>query len=559
MTVAVDLAVDAGALVAIDDALRLRVRPLGRRGLSPDGQHVLEESRLLVEAEDLDGEGPPSIEIHGLEGIGEPDAVDNRTAVEVNTGSALGTIPIRVSRGGRSILASIEVRPYKLDYQSHYVEMRDQLEELAHNLLLHAWQAAARKRGLQIAEEPTPAELIALLGELWERLRRLFSTIEADPHREVVSAFEVSDLSRARDIRQESIVDLVRHPSHWLTHPQSRPPLPATQSIGGALFTPIKVLEHLAELTYDTAPNRVLAHMLRKLLGAVHEARRITVEDIASDYFPLQAKPSYLRFLGRLAAGIGAIVRTDFLAEAGAVRPGDFSEHILEADPRYRALMDLLRLLHLGISPRIEGRAFAVSEREVWEIFEYWIYLSVTAELLTRDWDALDADTLFRTSDEGLVLGLARGTTATVTFVKDGDRLELTYQRRYVSGRVLAAGTLHTRTHDMQPDIVIRTVDPAGVERIAVIDAKYRLDTDAIGPPQSSIDALHVYHDGIGRTLPTGAFLPAVTMAIAAFPAPSVEEFNGHRYERSLRFGVGGLPFLPGQHGAARALALIGA
>jgi predicted component of viral defense system (DUF524 family) len=552
----VHLSRQGAALEGDEDALRLRLRLLSRRQWPEDGDYVPEESHLQLEAENLDGPEPPEVLLQGLPHAAPEYTEGPRRVVTVQLGSTLGVLPIELRAGPRRATAEVEVRPRKLDYQAHYLAMKSELESLAQNLLLHAWQAAAERHGVEPVQQQTPAELVTLLRELWREVRRTFELIALDPHRDLVSEFEVADVSRAREIGPESLADLVRQPSYWAVHPAGVPPLPSTVKLStGKLVTPVQVLEDRTELSYDTAPNRVVKAGLDLVRRHVREAVRIMATGLPQGHFALDSKEPYEALLGELSRGLGAMLRQDFVAEAGEAQPSDFAQHTLEADPRYRTMSQLLKTLTLGISPRVTGRPFVASEREVWEVFEYWTYLSLVGELLWRGWTPVNGDDVFKVKRSGLVLDLVRGVESVIRMEKGTASVSLYYQRAVKSRSAPKTGALQSRTHEMKPDAML-VIRQGTTERLVVLDAKYRLDPDGINPPQSAIDDVHVYRDGIGRfeKRPDGTFtfLPTVGLGIVAFPSQDPSAFEASRYADSLAHGLGAVSCLPGQQGARR-------
>jgi predicted component of viral defense system (DUF524 family) len=544
------------ALEGEHDGLRLRLRLLGGRSWPDDGNYIPEESYVQLEAEDLDSHDPPEVRVHGLLHTAPEYTDGRRRVVEIQLGSTLGFMPIELRAGPRRATAEVEVRPRKLDYQAHYLAMKSELEELAQNLLLHTWQAAAEQRGVAEVERRTPAELVDLLRQLWLEVRRTFELIALDPHRDLVSEFEVMDVSRAREVGPESLADLVRQPSFWTNHPARTPPLPSTvQLSSGNRVTPMRILEERTELSYDTPPNRVIRSGLHVVRRHVREAMRLVATGLPQGHFALEAKAPYVALLEDLSRGLGGMLRQDFMAEAGEAQRSDFAQHTLEADPRYRLLSQLLKTLTLGISPKVTGRPFVASVREVWEVFEYWAYLSLVAQLLWRGWHPVNGEELFKVKPSGLVLDLVRGVESAIRFARGPDRVTLYYQRAIKSSSAPKTGALQSRTHEMKPDVMLE-VKRGGVERLVVMDAKYRLDPDGINPPQSAIDDVHVYRDAIGRfeKRPDGSFyfVPLVTLGIVAFPSQDPTAFATARYSESLRQGLGAVSCLPGQEGAKR-------
>jgi predicted component of viral defense system (DUF524 family) len=483
-----------------------------------------------------------------------PEYTDGpRRIITLQLGSTLGFLPIELRAGPHRAATEVEVRPRKLDYEAHYLAMKAELEELAQNLLLHSWQAAAERRGVAAVDDPTPSELIGLLRQLWAEVRRTFELIALDPHRDLISDFEVVEASRAREISQESLADLVRQPSYWVEHPSGRPPVPSTVALKtGRLVTPVSVLEDRTELSYDTPPNRVIKAGLDVVRRNIRVALRLIADGLPQGHFGLQAKEPYAALLEELARGLGGMLRQDFIAEAGEAQPNDFAQHTLEADPRYRSMARLFKTLTLGISPKVAGRPFVASVREVWEVFEYWTYLSLVAELLWRGWKPLNGEEVFKVKRSGLVLDLIRGRESVIRFGKGSDSVALYYQRAVKSRSTPKTGALQSRTHEMKPDTLLE-IQREGVNRLVVVDAKYRVDADGVNPPQSAIDDVHVYRDGIGRFVkqPGGSydFLPLVTLGIVAFPSQDPTAFAGNRYALSLRQGLGAVSCLPGQDG----------
>jgi hypothetical protein len=538
-----------------EQGLRLRIRLL--RGRWPDdGDYIPEESYVQIEAEDLDGRQPPELRLQGLAGAAPEYEDGGRRVMHVQLGSTLGLVPIEARCGPRRLAAEIEVRPRKLDYQAHYLAMRSELEALAQNLLIHSWQAAVERRGAARVDTRTPAELVDLLRQLWTEVRRTFELIALDPHRDLVSELEVADASRAREIGGASLADLVRQPAHWVEHPAEAPLMPSTVTLdSGRRVTPVRILEDRTALSYDTAPNRVVKAGLHLVRRNLRGAMRLIDSGLPRGHFALQAQAPYAALLDELSRGLGSMLRQDFLAEAGAAHASDFFQHTLEADPRYRSMAQLLKTLTLGIGPQVTGRPFVASVREVWEVFEYWSYLSLVTELLSRGWSPVNGDDLFKVKPSGLVLDLARGVASVIRLERGADRVAVCFQRTIRSRSAPQTGALQSRTHEMRPDVILQ-IEQGGVERLVVVDAKYRLDADGINPPQSAIDDVHVYRDGIGRfeRAADGShrFVPLVTLGIVAFPSRDPSAFAGNRYFESLEHGLGAVSCLPGQDGASR-------
>ena len=339
-----------------DEGFRLRLRLLGGRSW-PDDEDTSLRNRMWIEAEDLDGQDPPVARLHGLPHAAPEYEDGRRRVIHFQLGSTLGFLPIEIRVGPRHATTEVEVRPRKLDYQAHYLAMKSELEELAQNLLFTPGKPP-----------PSDAALLLLKREHRRSSSAYSRTVGSsaplvrvdafDPHRDLVSEFEVADVSRARELGPESLADLVRQPSYWTDHPLGREPLPSTVTFGtGQLVTPMRILEDRTELLYDTPPNRVIKWGLHTVRRHVRTAMSLVAAGLPQGHFGLEAEAPYVALLEGLSRGLGGMLRQDFMADAGRAVPSDFAQHTLEADARYRSMAQLLKTLTC-ISPKVTGRPF---------------------------------------------------------------------------------------------------------------------------------------------------------------------------------------------------------
>jgi predicted component of viral defense system (DUF524 family) len=139
------------------------------------------------------------------------------------------------------------------------------------------------------------------------------------------------------------------------------------------------------------------------------------------------------------------------------------------------------------------------------------------------------------------VLALRKGLGSSLVLRKESKEVQLIYNRRFLAKK-------SSVTHDMKPDICV-VVSTGDSRKLYIFDAKYKKGSDG-GPKEEDIDKMHTYRDGIGHFKEDGStdreFLRDVEGAYVLFPSTK-EDYMTHRYYKSLRHGIGGIPLIPGE------------
>ena len=66
--------------------------------------------------------------------------------------------------------------------------------------------------------------------------------------------------------------------------------------------------------------------------------------------------------------------------------PASRSTHVARVDARYREVPRAASLLEWGVLQGVGGEPLLMSERETWQIYEYWVYLYLVSTFDTSVW-----------------------------------------------------------------------------------------------------------------------------------------------------------------------------
>ena len=450
----------------------------------------------------------------------------------INFGSQVGQSRFVVEAGGVARFAfAVEVFPSKLDYRRDYEALREDVQEIAAELVLEYLRATYKPGWEAPSGPPGAVAWMLLLRHVVEDLEQALAYVARQPHWETQRAVE------------EHRVDRIRRPDAALRRAIQRG---RGRGVGLVVVAGLPIRERLpgacGRYTLDTPAHRWLAArlaLIRTRLADLHaeEARR---------------RPSLRqrRVLDELAAMQHRIVRLARLAvigEAEGAPPEEPPLRLLTA-PGYREAYRACLRLQQGLS--LQGGPLHLGLKELHLLYEYWCFLTLVrlaAEAVgCRD----PLRSLIAVEQSGLRLRLRKGHLQTVTFpLAQGRRLDLTYNPRFGGRGYLVP---------QQPDLLLTLRHADGAVARYVLDAKYRLDASPSyrkryglpGPPTDALNDLHRYRDAIRDRRPRCPGEHAVVQAVALYPYREEEPglFEKSRHRRMLdEIGVGAIPLLPGE------------
>ncbi len=449
----------------------------------------------------------------------------------INFGTQVGQSRFVVEAGGvASFEFVVEVFPSKLDYRRDYEALREDVQEIAAELVLEYLRATYKPGWEAPSGAPGAVAWMLLLRHVVDDLEQALAYVARQPQwgtRRTVEEHR-ADRIRRPDAALRRAVQRGRGRGAWRVVAG----LPVRERLPGAR----------GQYTLDTPEHRWLAArlaLIRARLADLHaeEARR---------YAGLRRR-RVLDELEDMQHRIARLTRLAVIEEAEGAPPEEPPLRLLTA-PGYREAYRACLRLHQGLS--LEGGPHRLGLKELHLLYEYWCFLTLVrlaAEAVGRR-DPLRS--LIAVEQSGLRLRLRKGRVQTVAFpLASGRRLDLTYNPRFGGRGYLVP---------QQPDLLLTLHRADGAVARYVLDAKYRLDASPSyrkryglpGPPTDALNDLHRYRDAIRDRRPRHADARAVVQAVALYPYREEETglFEKSRHRRMIdEIGVGAIPLLPGE------------
>lgn len=454
---------------------------------------------------------------------------------ELNFQNDVGIAGIEVIRGKERVKVSFEVFPLKLDYRTDYVQMRDEVAEIARNLTMTVQGRAFGLASPFPAESPTLAEWLSLIRYYFNRLVATANAIAQNPHCRLEERTELVSLAKARRVDERALKRMMRGRIDRVGAV-----LPDT-----TMVLPERVPALKRRVTFNTPENQ---HAKALLLETQRNLQRaLQVEKTGDEDSDLTAEQKFFKAIRSEAKDmlfqLQRVLRAPFLKETTEVLQNRPSSLVFDRHPHYAALERIARLLNGGLS--LGGAPLQIGVKNIAQLYEYWCFLRLVK--LLREQLALEQQSVVRTEHLKTVVVLKKGVKSTIDFREpiSGKRLSLIYNRQFQG----------LPTIGQRPDNVIQLFSET---KLYLFDAKYRLAVDkdyqksygGVGPTTEDINTMHRYRDAIvlpSRTESGVIFIKGVVQsAVVLFPYPDEASYQNHRFYYSIdSVQIGGLPFLP--------------
>ena len=432
----------------------------------------------------------------------------------INTGDRPGHIEFRIQKNGQIILLThLPIRPAKLNYETDYQTMRDNLQHIARQLVFslpkhaHIYTQMTNEKG-------SPLDFLQIIEHQCTRLIQTLHTILKRPHRQLTPHTQTRPISLATGHDPNALTDIARNSTHWITSPKTRHKPFSIQN-----------LTHLTETHHHPTTNTPInRHLVSNLSQLTRHLRALIQHPHTAPYRPIHKRlQQILRH------------RTFF-----NIPPTQINDAIpIHTDARYQTAFTLMRNLNRALAP-FHGGPFNLSYRDTPTLYEYWTWLTLIQTFQNLGFTPQVDKNLFHLTQRGITLSPIQGEASAIHLQKNTTHIRCLYNRTYTtaSGRTL--------THDLRPDIVIEIQTP-NTRTVHAFDAKYRRE-DHQGywiPLREDIDKMHAYRDAVGQVIQND-FQRILKSAIVLFPAPTHPTYQTHPFYQSLPHGIGGLPLLPG-------------
>lgn len=462
-----------------------------------------------------------------------PDTGAQRSG-RIQTRAAVGEVEIvaTVHKGAvrRQARAALIVRPSKLDEAAYHLMQQD-LAAVAVELL-HQGFAAPTAR-FQATGSGAPRLLYQQFAILY-------------------AALTSSELDRA-------LTRILEHPYRgWTTLVEHRAPgMPlkgggrlaqrlAAPGVRVALPNPAVVASiprelpiERSETTLDCMPNRYVRFVLERWRALVDATGRAIRREMGKGGPKRRGIAQVTDALELLDTKLAHPT----LHGVGTLRTFPQGNQVLLKHDGYRQVARVAALIEaaIGLDLTPEDDPFAISQRTVDTLYQYWCFVQLTrllGEVCRRERTA----ELFRFSDDGISLKLKHDLDTPIRFTRviDGRRIDVHLHYETTADRGGASWT-----EELRPDcsLKLRVHGPVRRDWWIHFDAKYRVrrsrpkrdGTKRADPEAADLVKMHAYRDGIRNS--AGAFV--------LFPGRDEVE---HRFDtEELLPGLGALVLSPGE------------
>lgn len=499
------------------------------------GPRFYEDTRYRIASEDLTGGSTPRVTLRDPSVLSEIDAHDahHLLTATLNFRRQVGLAELRISTRTTVVTLTIEVFPTKLDYDSDYHALLQEVSSACRALGLEYLRATYFHGSTDYERGESRLEWVLLLRNEIDRLEHAMRYIAAHPHHALERNVEMLPLERIK--RPDLLVR--RSVARGLGRGE-------LQNIAG--IGPVRPVigTRLSQETLNTPEHRRLRQQLNVVQSQLAEilvGLNIESEQAQWRGHPRASLPNEQAeisgFIRRLHRMLQLPPMTEATGETSSAPPSLTLLNGLGYREAYRALLTL----RLGLN--LDTGDVEMSVMELHTLYETWCFLRL-AQILSSLVGGAGLTSVIETSPSGLRVRLRRGQRGEVSLDHGDRQLVLYYNPNYPG-----------LTGDQRPDIVLEFREEGRPRIIVVFDAKYRLRSDpeyiatagSPGPPIDGVNALHRYRDAIVVKSKSGPGRPTVKgVALFPLPASAIDTFlEGKLFAALEMLGVGALPFTP--------------
>jgi hypothetical protein len=462
---------------------------------------------------------------------------------------------------GTTATTTVEVLPTKLEYETEYRAMLEQIADHAAEAILQGFAPAS----FETHADPTAAaetkyRTLAFLAARFrdEAFQTAIERIRHQPHHDWAHYDERRSLGRGLRTSPSTARALQRGPASA--------PRPAHLSHLPLPYLPSAIDDRRTGATYDTPPNQFLRFAFSRWQGLA-----LDVLDSLAPSASLGAGP-----LGRgrreaqwIVDQCEDVLSLPALRDAGRLKLVPTGNQVLLKRPGYREVLRTFALAEasMALEAVLPDDPFSATQRNVAALYEYWCFIALS-RIVSAVAGVEPQGLLFERSANGLSLVL-----------KQGEPSKLSWELE-IDGRVLVADLWFNRTfkrtddaradmgswaRQLRPDASLRIRPKSARPKQALdpeldvwlhFDAKYRIDqivlNEAIdgegeeveevdrperGAKREDLMKMHAYRDAIRRS--AGAYV--------LYPGDGTVALSTEFHE--ILPGIGAFPLRPGAAG----------
>lgn len=448
--------------------------------------------------------------------------IDNQGPLNVK--SYAGTAFLDCDYDGTKIKIPIGVRSKKIDYENQYTAMLEDLSERVANLSFNIKAPLQQNLIKKESKENYYDDLILLtyffldenLPSIMEYLsRNLYSLLES--YRETVPT------SLAANIGSDELIDMVSNPKELYESEEY-----AIFHVDGKGYVPLEIDEMKFRENINVPENRFYKYFLEHLEFKISNLINIIDED-TDEYHQLQ----------KYSDKINYALSQKFFKDISKMDYAPLNSQVLQKKEGYRNILKYFLMLESGfkISWNDFSENFTAFQKELWRLYQYWVYFELVDILEDISGSEIDYNSLI--DHDTWSVNLKESGKPLEFDYNDKIQLSLAYQKTFTGG----SSTKESYSVNLDPDYTI-SIKNGDDEKYLHFDAKYRAEESekAKSYKNEDIVKMHAYKDGISNSI--GAYV--------IYPGKNKDDgdiFN--KFENKLE-GVGAFSLNPGGDGSEK-------
>lgn len=446
----------------------------------------------------------------------------------VNFGNEIGFSELDIKVNGKTYLKIyIEVFPSKVDYQTDYIQILQDVNQEIYNLAFdflkktYLWSSTKETVGNSLTE------FYSIINILFKKFIGAVNIVTRSPHHILQSENMVVPFHKLRRGNSATVKWLERHPQYLIKIDQD--------------YIPQKAMMTKKTVNFDTFENRFIKYILNVILKRLNQMKQ--------EYYG-QGKnydEHVLQKIIEMTTKIHKCIEYSFLKNVGQLHTLNTLSLVLNMAPGYKDVYKYYLILIKGLS--LYGDLFKISVKDLALLYEYWCFIKLNS-LFRKRYELLSQD-MIKVDHRGLIVTLKKGTSAKVIYLnpENGEKFTLTYNPK----------CNQLPTISQKPDNVLSLEKQKSKVRYDYIfDAKYRINPaldgtnykiayEFPGPEEDDINTMHRYRDAIVQNARNRQdFERTMFGAYVLFPYSNEELYKRHKFYTSIeKVNIGGLPFLP--------------
>ena len=455
----------------------------------------------------------------------------------VNFQNQIGLSTFELRRKGKyrdeTVLSfTIEVFPTKLDYQTDYQNLKEDISEIYYSLIFSMLEKTFSNDYTTSREhESTKAEYYSIISAIFDKLLKAIDVIIQRPHHELDTVYEMVPPHKFRRSDRKTRKWMMKHPD-------------CIRYESGELDVNGKILNARRIVNYATRENKFAKYIITNVLSKLVEIRRLY--NGKSESIP---NPGFDQKINDMIHRLNSRIQGSFLNELPD-EPMMFSMSLVfSMAPGYRELYRYYLALQMGLvnSKDITDILYRISLKDLAVLYEYWCFIKLNSIMQERY--RLKQVNGIKYSVEGLYATLVMGRIGkeesnVVYETEDNDIITLKYNQKFRESTV-----------NQKPDnLFVLHRSNTVTDWQFVFDAKYRVATDGSGRFSAEPDAINTMHRYRDALLIEEDGFPKTRRIVGAyvlFPYPGTEDefMKTNDYKNIDKVNIGAFPFLPGKTG----------